>query len=290
MFLLFVCGVFFLILAVYMGIPRLLSAHSEHAGADTKEKGQVRDLSEGENQIAPEDWIHERSGDLLPLDTEFTDSSGKSISLRSIIDRPTLILPIYYYCPNSCSLNLSYLATAIAASGFKPGEDFKVIAFSFNADEKVEDAMHAKKNYLKQLPDNFPADTWEFLVGGKKSIHALTDALGYRFKRMPDGTFVHPSALAAISAEGLVIKYVYGSFLPGDVDMALQEAKKGTPALSVKRLLGFCFNSDSKTSNTFLQKLKVGLLIGSLILGCLFVVFLRRSGKKKDRTGRGESE
>jgi protein SCO1 len=280
-----VCGICCLIFALHLAVPRDISVDEEHTGIFEKESGEVYKGSADPNKIVDEEWVSEKSGDYIPLDSEFTDSAGQSMPLRAIIDKPTLILPIYFYCPNSCSLNLSYLANAVRNSTFHPGVDFKVISFSFNEEEKIEDAKNAKANYLKMLPENFPADDWKFLVGTKESMKALIDALGYRVKRMPDGTFVHSSTLVAVSAEGRIIKYVYGSFLSGDVDMALLEAKRGTPALSVKRLLGFCFNTDSKNTNIILRKVKVGLLLGSLVLGGLFVVFLRRSGKKKGRTG-----
>ena len=279
------CGVCCLILALHLVAPQHISADEERPGISEKDTGEVHQGSDDQNKIVDEEWVSEKTGDYIPLDTEFTDSNGQSMPLRAIIDKPTLVLPIYFYCPNSCSLNLSYLANAVRNSTFKPGVDFKVISFSFNAEEKVEDAKNAKENYLKMLPENFPADDWKFLIGTQENIKTLIGALGYKVKRMPDGTFVHPSALVAVSAEGRIIKYVYGSFLSGDVDMALLEAKRGTPALSVKRLLGFCFNTDSKKSNIILQKVKVGLLLGSLVLGGLFVVFLRRSGNKKNRTG-----
>lgn len=286
---LLVYGACCLIFAVYLGTPGFLSAHneSEHNATDAKEAGQVQHISEGENPIADQDWIREKTGGFVPLDTAFMDSTGTSLPLRAIIDRPTLLLPIYYFCPNSCSLDLAHLAAALKASTFKPGVDFKVIAFSFNANETIEDAKNAKKNYLKLLPDDFPTDAWKFLVGGKDSILALTDALGYTFKRMPDGSYVHPSALAVVSADGKIIKYVYGSFLPGDVDMALQEAKQGTPSISVKRFLRYCFNNDPKKSLKFLQNLKLFVLIGFSILGVFFLWFLRQSGKKRADAEKG---
>ena len=282
---LYVCGICCLIFAFHLFLPQDIFSDEERPGISGKDSRKVQEGSADQNKVVDEEWVSEKSGDYIPLDTEFTDSAGKNMSLRAIIDQPTLILPIYFYCPNSCSLNLSYLANAIRNSTLKPGVDFKVISFSFNEEEQIEDANNAKANYLKMLPENFPADDWKFLVGSKESMKALTDALGYRVKRMPDRTFVHPSALVAVSAEGRVIKYVYGSFLSGDVDMALLEAKRGTPALSVKRLLGFCFNTDSKNSTMILQRVKIGLLLGFLVLGGLFVIFLRRSSKKTARTG-----
>jgi protein SCO1/2 len=278
---LIICRICCLILSLSPVLLGNISADEEQSGISQKDAGGTNEAPVDQNRVIDEEWVSEKTGDYLPLDTVFTDSAGHDMPLRAIIDKPTLILPIYFYCPNSCSLNLSYLANAVRNSTFKPGVDFKVISFSFNAEEKVEDAVNAKRNYLKMLPDNFPVEDWKFLVGTRESIQAVLGALGYRVRPMPDGTFAHPSALVAVSAEGRIIKYVYGSFLSGDVDMALLEAKKGTPAISVKRLLGFCFNTDSKNSTEILQKMKTGLLLLVLIFGGVFVVFLRRRGTKK---------
>ena len=68
-----------------------------------------------------------------------------------------------------------------------------------------------------------------------------------------------------VAENGMVIKYVYGNFIPGDVEMALAEAKSGIPALSVKRLLNFCFNYDPDKNKTLFQVVKVVVLI---IFGC----------------------
>lgn len=267
------------------GMSGVVCAYDEHHAEAGGQDGGVSGSSAASLQADDRGWVEEKTGDSLPLDTAFTDSTGKKTTLRSMIARPTLILPIYFYCPGTCSLNLSYLAEAIKVSTLKPLTDFQVIAFSFNPDDKAEDARNAKSNYLKQLPEDFPAQAWTFMVGSQESIKALTEAIGFRFKRMADGTYVHPSVLVAVSAQGRIIKYVYGSFLSGDVDLALLEAKKGTPSLSVKRLLGFCFNSDTKTSDTILKRVKIGLLLCSLILGGLLIVFLHRSGKKRDTLG-----
>jgi protein SCO1 len=224
-------------------------------------------------------WITEKNGDFIPLDTEFIDDIGQSIRLADIIDRPTILLPIYFYCPSSCSLNLSNLAKAIARSSFLPGKDYRVIALSFNDQEDYENAHIAKRNYMRLLPDNFPQQEWKFLTGTKENIMAVTDSIGYTFKEDKDGMFTHPSALVVIGKDGMIIKYVYGSFVPGDVDMAISEARNGTPALSVKRLLGFCFNYEPTESRNFFRNLKLSVLGGLGIIGFLFFLYLRKGRK-----------
>ncbi len=230
--------------------------------------------------IATDDakWIEEKTGKYLPLDLEFVDEKGETVLLGDIIDRPTILLPIYFYCPNICSKNLSNLAIALNNLSSEPGKDFRVIALSFNEVESYEVENKKKRNYLKIVDEDFPADEWWFLTGTKDAILAATNAVGFRFKKMDDLTFLHPAALVTIAEDGKIIRYVYGSFLAGDIDMSLAYAAKGRPSLSVKRLLDFCFNYDPDKNKSVFQRIKLGVL--AVLVGVLSFVFLYFKRKK----------
>lgn len=233
---------------------------------------------------APAKWIEERTGDFLPLDLVFVDEQGRSVSLDTIIDRPTIFLPIYFYCPNICSKNLANLAIALNNLSVKAGRDYRVIALSFNEVEGPEDAARAKRNYIKILNPGFPAQEWRFLTGTGEAIKTATDALGFRFKKIDDETFIHPAALMTIAADGKIIRYIYGSFLAGDIDMGLADAASGTPSLSVKRFLDFCFNYDPRRDQSLFQSVKVGvLLLFALGLAFVFLYFKRKRPEDRQR-------
>ncbi len=222
-------------------------------------------------------WIEEKTGQYLPLDLEFVDEEGRSVRLGDIIDRPTLFLPGYFYCANICSKNLANLAVALNSLSFQPGKDYRVVALSFNDAEGPLDAARAKRNYLKILNEGFPASAWRFLTGSKEAIKAATDAVGFRFQKAGDGTFIHPAALMVIAADGKIIRYVFGTFLAGDIDVALSAAESGTPALSVRRLLGFCFNYDPYTNKSVFQTVKIVILVlFGVTLLCLWLYYRRR--------------
>jgi len=248
-------------------------SHSEHTMSAQSTKSS-------EQEPKGEKWIKEKTGDYIPLDLEFVAEDGRKVTLGSIIDRPTIILPIYFYCPAICSQNLANLATAMTELSFIPGKDYRAIALSFNEVETSEVASRAKENYLKIVGDDFPAAEWYFLTGTIDNIKAVTDSLGFRFKKMDDTTFIHPSALMILDAKGRIIRYVYGSFLAGDIDMALLDAQKGTPSLSVKRLLAFCFDYDPDTNKSLFQTVKVSVIaLFGLVLGFVFFYFRRKTQK-----------
>lgn len=225
-------------------------------------------------------WVEEKTGQYLPLELEFVDEQGKTIRLEKIIDRPTILLPIYFYCPNICSSNLANLAIALKSLSFKPGDEYRVIALSFNEAETPKDAARAKKNYLKIVGDDFPSDAWRFLTGSNEAIKSATDAVGFRFKKVDDETFIHPAALMTIAEDGKIIRYVYGSFLAGDIDMGLADATSGRPSLSVKRLLGFCFNYDPDKNKSVFQGVKIAIMLFfGIALVLVFIYFKRKRPK-----------
>lgn len=234
-----------------------------------------------QDSLSDKKWIEEKTGDFLPLDTTFLQENGQSIRLGEIIDRPTILLPIYFYCPNICSKNLANLAVALSSLKAIPGDDFRVIALSFSDVEGPENATVAKRNYLKILGDKFPEDEWKFLTGTQDNILAVTDAVGFKFKKLNDETFIHPAALIVAGGDGKIIRYVYGSFLAGDIDMALLDAAKGIPSLSVKRLLSFCFNYDPGKNSSVFQIVKGAVLIFfGIIVGFVFIYYKRKRSAK----------
>lgn len=241
------------------------------------EAPQVPEVAE---VVVPGEWVQEKSGDIVPLDAFFKNEQGDTVTLRQLIDRPTLLLPIYYRCPTGCSFELANLADAIRRSRHAP-DSFRVISLSFNADETPETATTVKPNYTQLLPKDYPPNAWVFLTGDSDNILKLTQSMGYTFKKKDAFTFIHPSALIVLDQEGRIIKYVYGSFISGDVDLALAEAAKGTPASSIHRLLAFCFPSNPRQNQQVLAYFKMGTAAVLLVGGLWFLLFLRR--KKSDQ-------
>lgn len=231
--------------------------------------------------ISPGLWVEEKTGEFVPLDTVFRNERGETVSLRQLIDRPTLLLPIYYRCPTGCSFELANLAEAIRRSRHDI-DSFQVLSLSFDASETPSTAAEVRPNYTQLLPKDFPPDAWPFLTGDEDSILRLTGSIGYRFQKKDDSTFIHASALIVLDREGRIIKYVYGSFIPGDVDLALAEAARGTPATSIRRLLAFCFPANPRQTQHIMNYLKMGSGAVLLVSGLCFFLFLRR--KKTDQS------
>lgn len=222
-------------------------------------------------------WVTEKLGNSLPMQSVFVDEQGEKLQLADFIDRPTLILPIYFYCPSTCSKNLANLAVSLNRLTFSAEKDYRVIALSFSDTETADNARRAKNNYLKLVYDDFPEKQWKFLTGNAEDIAQVTDNMGFRFRRMADGTFIHPSALIVVDEKGTIIRYVYGSFISGDIDLGIAAAQKGEPTLSVKRMLDFCFNYDPNDNTGLFRYVKMSVLLFFTVgIASIFFIFRRK--------------
>lgn len=224
--------------------------------------------------------IDEKLGQKIPSHLTFTDEYGNPITLKDIINKPTIFLFVYYECPGICTPLMTELAEEINRVDLIPGKDYQIISVSIDSGETAELALKKKKNYLNIIKKDFPDDAWKFLTGNSNSILTLTDAAGFYFKQ-EDEDFIHGGALIFVSGSGKITRYLLGtSFLPFDIKMALIETadEKVTPTLS--KMLKFCFSYDPE-GRKYTANLTRIFGIGSFILIVGLVLFLSFRPKKK---------
>ncbi len=268
------CAIFVIISHAYVFASS--KSHEDHDQQDIKEAIQIIE----QDTAQPATGIVEHLGDYIPLDLEFTSSQGEKVTLGSVINRPTLLLPVYFSCSAACPLLLADLASAINSVSALPGKDYQVIAFSFDHNDSPDYARQAKKNYLKILDGDFPENSWTFLTGSKENIEQLTNAVGFYFKEIKARQFTHPSLLLCLAEDGQIIRYIYGpGFLPLDLSMAISEAAKGTPAISIKKLINFCFSYDPKGKKYVFNTFRVVGISCFLTLAGFYFFVLRKGNK-----------
>lgn len=224
--------------------------------------------------------IEEKLGQTVPLDIVFNDESGNQISLRQVINKPTILAPVYLSCPDVCSFLLYNLAGALNQLSSEPGKEYQVLAVSFDETEKPPLALEKKKLYLKMIEKPFPEEAWRFLTGEEENIRKLTEAIGFRFKR-EGKAFQHPVSLAILSPDGKITRYMYGTdVLPFDLKMAILEASEGRIGPTVSKVLRFCFSYDPKGRKYVFNTLKVTGIV-TLAFALSFILFLVSKGKRR---------
>ena len=225
--------------------------------------------------------LTEKLGATIPLHLSFTDEKGATVYLSDIVDRPTLLQLVFYHCPQTCNLMMASLAGTLPSVTFEPGKDYRVITVSFDHEDTPLIASETKANYMNLLPRDFPVDQWHFLTGSLDAIRKLTLATGFRFKRVEQHNFIHPNVLMVLGDDGKIIRYLYGvEYLPFDVSMAITEATRGTPALSIKKILTYCFNYDPKGKKYVFKTFQITGMVLMLVLGAFFFFFLRKGNPK----------
>ncbi len=228
----------------------------------------------------PPNWLDERLGEYIPLNTHFTDSNGQQVLLSELIDRPTLIIPVYYRCRNVCNMLLGGLVEAIPDIKLKAGEDYRIVTFSIDTTETTDIAAHSKKTFMTALNNSIPHDSWDFLTGDDKNIRLVTDSAGYRFQKK-GVDFLHPIAAFVVSDKGKIVRYLNGyRFAPLDLTMALIEASEGRIGNPIRKAISFCFSYDPAGRRYTFNLLRVSGTVILLTLGT-FLLYLIFGGRKK---------
>jgi protein SCO1/2 len=223
--------------------------------------------------------VQERIGQRIPLDIELIDVTGTPRPLEALLNKPTILVQIYYTCPGACSVIQGNLAHALKKAPYALGDEYDVISVSFDATETSEHARQAADTYRNIIADNPNRDSWRFFTATPQNIRRLTEATGFKFVKRGPQDFIHPNLVTVITGDGLIIRYLYGTeYLPFDIGMALSEAHKGLPGVSIKKFLSYCFEYDPEKKTYAFSLFKIS---GAVILTLLavFLFFLLRRGK-----------
>lgn len=224
--------------------------------------------------------LEEKLGQNATLDVVLRDESGNAVPLRSLVDRPTILTLNYFRCGGICSPQLNGLAKAMSHSNAVLGKDFRVITVSFDDRDTPEIAASKQANYLREVNRNSTTADWRFLTGDAASTRRLADSVGFQFKRVGND-FAHPGALMLLSPTGKITRYMYGTtYLPADLEMAVNEALRGEVQPTINKWLKFCFSYDPEGRRYALSTTRVA---GSFVLVSAFAfaafLFFKRKPK-----------
>ena len=215
--------------------------------------------------------INEKLGATIPLDLALKGEDGKTVTLRQLIDKPTILTLNYFRCAGICTPQLGGVAEVLNRTRAIPGQDFQVITVSFDERDEPEIAAQKRTNYLAEINRPFPPSAWRFLTGPGATTKALADAVGFKFKRVNDD-FVHAAAIIFISPKGQITRYMYGvTYLPADVQLAAQEAARGEAQPTINKFLKFCFSYDPAGRKYVLNTTAIGATV--IILAALVFLF-----------------
>lgn len=238
--------------------------------------------------------IEEKLGDTIPLDLTFANTSGDSITLGELLqnDKPVLLNPVYYDCPMLCSLVMEAVYKGIEDLEWSPGKDYNVITFSIDPEEDHKLAATGKDSLMQRFNRDGAEEGWHFLTGKQEAIEELTDAIGFKYKKIEEtGEFAHGAGIMFLSPDGVLTRYLYGlEYDEFQMRNALYEAADGDIGSTTEQIVLSCYQYDPDSqsySAVAWRIMRLGGFATVLILG-IFLGFLwlkeKKSPKKDNKT------
>jgi len=223
--------------------------------------------------------VTERLGKDVPLDLKFANAEGDSITLGELFSdgKPVLLNPVYYECPQLCSMIKEAIFRGVKDLKWSPGSEYNIVTFSFDPREGQALASKNKKKYLNKLDRKGTEDGWHFLTGNEENIKKLTEAVGYDFRKLQNGQYAHGAAIMFLSPNGTITRYLYGlKFDEFNMRNALYEAADGNIGSTAEQVLLYCYQYDAD-SNSYVpvawRIMKIGGFATMIILG-IFLGFM----------------
>ncbi|MBI5504394.1 MAG: SCO family protein [Deltaproteobacteria bacterium] len=236
--------------------------------------------------------ITQRLGESVPMDLVFHDESGKEVRLGDLFGgkKPIVMVMTYYECPMLCTVVLNGMVKAFRPINLNVGEDFDVIAVSFNPKDTPELATTKKENYLKSYGRDGAAAGWHFLTGQEPAIHAITDAVGFAYRYIPEtGEFAHAAGIMVLTPQGRISHYFYGiEYSSRDLRLALVEAAGGKIGNLVDEMMLYCFRYDPTAGKYSAAALSI-VRLGGIVTILALAGFIGASRIREMRTARARS-
>lgn len=213
----------------------------------------------------------------LPASAELHTLAGTADITDWTGARPMALAPIYFTCPTVCGLTEQQVVRAFDAAGLAAGEDAELVFLSFDPRDGDAEAA-AVRDRLDHAVAGASDPQIRIAWGGQAG--ALLDALGYRRRFDPRSEeFAHPAALAILTPDGQVARWLGPEGITGDqLRRALVEASQGRIGSPLERALLACWRFDPQTGTytpRILLLLQIACLISLAVLGGFVFTHLR---------------
>jgi protein SCO1 len=218
--------------------------------------------------------VEEKLGERVPGELTFTDWKGRSVRFGDLMaGKPAVLVLAYYRCPALCNLVLAGTARAMGKTGLEMGTDYRAVTVSIDPKETPADAAGRRRGYLQAMGLSDQGEEWPFLVGDEKSIRALADAVGFRYRYDEElKVFAHAAVTMVLAPDGKVSRYWYGlEYPPRDLRLSLVEAAGGKVGTTLDRVLLTCFQYDPAAR-------RYGWVVNGIVRGGSLLVALGLAG------------
>ncbi|MGE5316751.1 MAG: SCO family protein, partial [Chloroflexota bacterium] len=159
----------------------------------------------------PEIGVVEHLNTYIPDDIMVVNTKGETQSIKSLIDKPTVIMLVYYRCPGICSPLMTSVADIVDKTDLVLNKDYQILTVSFDAREGTDLAAKKRTNYLNLIKKDIDQEGWKFFTADSLNISKLTKVIGFNYKRSGND-FMHPGLLTMVSPDAKITRYLQGTY------------------------------------------------------------------------------
>jgi protein SCO1/2 len=234
--------------------------------------------------------VEEKLGADIPLDLSFADESGKTVTLGQYFDRskkPVLLQLGYFGCPMLCDMISQRLVESLNKVELVAGKDFEVVYLSFDSEETAALAARKKASLLKAHTGGAASTGgFHFLTGNGVQIERLTEAVGFKFKWVPQANqYSHPAVLILLMPDGKVSRYLYWpKFDAQTLRLSLVEASDRKIGTTADKFLLTCFRYDGRHGRYAMmavRAMQIGGAVTVVVLGSVLFMAFRWEAKRR---------
>ena len=227
--------------------------------------------------------VTEHLGKYIPLDLKFVRETGDSVTLKQIVNKPTIVVFVYFDCTSLCIPLMQGVCEVVKQTDLKLGQDYQIVTISLDPKDTPDKAVRSKASITQSLTKE-QKDGWIYLTSNDTIIQKMIHRVGYNIKEV-GMEFIHPAAIVVVSPKGKITRYLYGmTYLPFDIKMAISEANKELPRPTIQKLLLYCFSYDPDGKRYTLEVTRItGTIIVFILIIFFIVLIVKRKKKKNDK-------
>lgn len=173
---------FFLLIIVF---SRISLAHENH-GPELKAKSPLPKTS------------------VFQLESEWKNQNGNSVKLASLHGSPRIVVMLYTKCDTACPIIVEELKEIVNNVDAKRTEKINVSIFSLDSFSETPDSLLAF-SVKRKLPSN-----WVLFTSNADAVAELAASLGVRYKRLPNGDFIHSNTIYFLNDDGEIVAQTEG--------------------------------------------------------------------------------
>lgn len=225
--------------------------------------------------------LDQKLNNQVPLDLQFHDELGRDVTLgQYFTNRPVILTLVYYQCPMLCTEVLNGVLRTAQEMSLTMGKDYEIVTVSIDPRDRPIDALSRHRMYVGEYGRDPDGNGWHFLTGSDPQIHALANAVGFRYAYDPQsGQYAHASVIMVLTPSGKLSEYFYGiTYHPRDVRLALVQASSGRIGNPVDAILLLCCSYDAIRGRYALVISRILKVAGGLtvLAIALLIFYLRR--------------